>query len=95
MKLQRLGFVLGTALLFAACPKGTENPTPPADPPAATDPAAPAAKTEGQVCCESFGYGAMMAKCCESYSWTAPGECVVPEGMVGGGRAVVADEKCP
>ena len=49
----------------------------------------------GQVCCESFGYGAMMAKCCESYEWVAPDACTVPDGFVGGGKQVVEDGKCP
>ncbi|HVV84376.1 MAG TPA: hypothetical protein VHE35_15015, partial [Kofleriaceae bacterium] len=48
-----------------------------------------------QVCCESFGYGAQMVKCCETYAWTAADACVAPAGLVGGGKDVVSDDKCP
>lgn len=36
-----------------------------------------------------------MAKRCEDYAWTTREARVVPEGFVGGGREIVADEKCP
>lgn len=91
--------VLAATFLLAGCPKEeaprpsadtTPAAAPAADPAApATDPAAPA-----QVCCESFGYGAQMVKCCESYAWTTPEACTVEEGFVGGGKAVVSDDKC-
>ncbi|MES2643625.1 MAG: hypothetical protein V4850_29335 [Myxococcota bacterium] len=87
----RLAFValLLATPFVAGCPKGAE----PASVTAAPDPA-PAAAAEERVCCESFGYGAMMAKCCEAYSWTAPDACVVEDGIVGGGKAIVTDDKC-
>lgn len=47
-----------------------------------------------KVCCESYGFGAGMVKCCESYQWTIPEECVVPDGFVGGGKQIVDDTKC-
>lgn len=47
-----------------------------------------------RVCCESFGYGAQMVKCCESYAWTTAEECTVPEGLVGGGKQVVSGDHC-
>lgn len=75
---------LAFVLLLAGCPKAEPLVTPEPGP----------APVAGQVCCESFGYGAMMVKCCESYAWTAPEACVTPEGFVGGGKAVVADEMC-
>jgi hypothetical protein len=50
--------------------------------------------SDEQVCCESFGYGAMMVKCCESYEWTTRSECAVPEQHVGGGKQVVEAGKC-
>jgi hypothetical protein len=77
----------------AACGKGEpapQQPAPVADEPAAATPTAP----EGQVCCESFGHGAQMVKCCESYAWTTAEACTVPPGMVGGGKQIVAAEKC-
>ena len=58
------------------------KPTPPTPSPAA------------EVCCESFGYGAQMVKCCESYAWT-PAEACVDPGMPGGGKAIVDDALCP
>ncbi|MCP4624808.1 MAG: hypothetical protein GY850_14975 [bacterium] len=47
-----------------------------------------------RVCCESFGYGASMEVCCESYEWTTPEECVVPDDFVGGGKKIVSDAFC-
>lgn len=55
----------------------------------------PAPEASELVCCESYGFGAMMAKCCETYAWTKPTECSVPEGFTGGGKQVVDDGKCP
>jgi hypothetical protein len=87
------------AFTLAACgDKAAPAPTP-TEPPAAT-PTAPAATPAepapaAQVCCESFGYGAQMVKCCETYAWTAADACVVAPGMVGGGKDVVDDSKCP
>lgn len=49
---------------------------------------------DNMVCCESYGYGAQMVKCCETYEWTLPEECTVPEGFVGGGKEIVSDEFC-
>jgi len=46
------------------------------------------------ICCESFGYGSMMVKCCEEYEWTELDECVVEEDFVGGGKQVVSDSYC-
>jgi hypothetical protein len=46
------------------------------------------------VCCESFGYGSEMKKCCESYEWTEADECETSEGLVGGGKQIVDDELC-
>lgn len=80
MRAHTIGFVL----LLAACPKSD---------PASTPPDAPV-DTPAQVCCESFGYGAQMVKCCESYAWTAPDACVVSPELVGGGKAVVDDARC-
>jgi hypothetical protein len=63
--------------------------------PAPAPEAAPAPADAGaKVCCESFGFGSMMKKCCESYAWTAADACVVEDGHVGGGKAVVADDLC-
>lgn len=84
------------ALTLAACggkdQAPTQEPAAPADPqPAATPPSEAAAD---KVCCESFGYGAQMVKCCESYEWTTAAACTVPPGFVGGGKQVVAADKC-
>ncbi len=49
---------------------------------------------DGQVCCESFGYGSEMKKCCETYSWTLPADCTVPGDWVGGSKQIVADSYC-
>ncbi len=52
-------------------------------------------EAEGElICCESFGYGAEMVKCCETYEWTTAEECAVPEAFVGGGKQVVDDSYC-
>lgn len=87
------------ALALAACGGKARPAAPPTeagdtggaatagDPPAETAPA-------DRVCCESFGYGAQMVPCCQSYAWTTAAECTVPPGMVGGGKQVVADDKC-
>ncbi len=83
-----VGLLIPLTLVLGGCPKGADPTTPPAGDPAAS----PA--TAGQVCCESFGYGSMMVKCCESYAWTAPAECVVAPDMAGGGMEIVDDAKC-
>jgi hypothetical protein len=49
---------------------------------------------EGRICCESYGYGSEMVKCCESYELTTPEECVYPADYVGGGKQIVADSYC-
>ncbi|HPW45489.1 MAG TPA: hypothetical protein PKU96_03865 [bacterium] len=46
------------------------------------------------VCCESYGFGAMMVKCCEEYTWIPRNECAIPEGFVGGGKEIVGDSLC-
>ncbi len=51
-------------------------------------------QTDGLVCCEAFGYGSNWEKCCETYEWTLPAECTVPEDWVGGGKQIVADSYC-
>ena len=51
-------------------------------------------KEEKRVCCESYGYGSEMKKCCETYEWVEPGQCGAEEGIVGGGKEVVDDSKC-
>jgi hypothetical protein len=92
----RLAFVvlLLTTTFVAGCPKGAAPASVTAAQDRAAEAPAAAATAEGRVCCESFGYGAMMVKCCEAYSWTAPDACVVEDGMVGGGKAIVSDDKC-
>jgi len=47
-----------------------------------------------QVCCESFGYGSGMVKCCVSYAWTTASQCVVPADFVGGGKQIVDNSFC-
>ena len=42
-----------------------------------------------KVCCESFGYGARMIKCCQSYEMVPRDQCKVEDGLVGGGKQVV------
>ena len=42
-----------------------------------------------KVCCETFGYGARMIKCCQSYEMVLKDQCKVEDGMVGGGKQVV------
>ncbi len=46
------------------------------------------------VCCESYGIGAELAKCCEYYEWTQKKLCVTPEGLDGGGKQIVSDSFC-
>lgn len=46
------------------------------------------------VCCEIFGYGSKMKKCCFKYRWLSKSKCVVPKNFVGGGRRVVKDSFC-
>lgn len=82
------------AVALAAC--GTTKTPPGPAPEPTTGPVKPVDTTPaGKVCCESFGYGAQMVKCCEAYAWTTADECKVAPGFVGGGKQVVADEKCP
>ncbi|HRG77212.1 MAG TPA: hypothetical protein PLX69_21820 [Leptospiraceae bacterium] len=42
-----------------------------------------------KVCCETFGYGARMIKCCQSYEMVSRDQCKVEDGLVGGGKQVV------
>ena len=85
------------ALSLGACAKTSDNtdakPTEAAKTEPATSEVVPAA-AEAKVCCESFGYGSQMVKCCETYNWTTTAECSVEPGFVGGGKAVVGDELC-
>ncbi|MBN1896110.1 MAG: hypothetical protein JW789_00095 [Candidatus Aenigmarchaeota archaeon] len=46
------------------------------------------------VCCESYGFGAEMVKCCEIYNLTAPEDCAVDVDFVGGGKNIVDDSYC-
>lgn len=46
------------------------------------------------VCCESFGYGTKMKKCCESYQMMPPENCKVEEGTAGGGMQIVDNSFC-
>ena len=50
--------------------------------------------TEDKVCCESFGYGAEMKECCQSYEWTTLDNCEAPNKLVGGNERVVDDSYC-
>ena len=87
--------LLLVSLVLCAC--STPAPAPPPAPvpaPAPVPPPTPVPPPAAQVCCESFGFGARMVKCCESYAWTAPEACTVPPDFVGGGKAVVADSMC-
>jgi hypothetical protein len=85
------------AFALAACGGKAKAPAqPPADAPTSDAPttAPPPAEAAAKVCCESFGYGAQMVQCCESYEWTTAEACTVPPGFVGGGKQVVAADKC-
>jgi hypothetical protein len=98
MKLMTIAMV-AAALALASCGKGSgpKEPAAPSADPAGDggDPDAPAAEPGAdRVCCESFGYGAGMEKCCESYAWTTAAECTIPPGFVGGGKNVVTDDRC-
>lgn len=53
-----------------------------------------ASPPKGSVCCESFGFGTFGIKCCESYQWTEPEACKVPDDHVGGGRRIVSPKYC-
>ena len=53
----------------------------------------PKTKTK-MVCCESFGYGTKMKKCCESYQMMPPENCQVEEGTAGGGMQIVDNSFC-
>jgi predicted small secreted protein len=46
------------------------------------------------VCCETFGYGAMMEKVDSTYAMVSEDECIVPDDFVGGGKNVVDDDFC-
>ena len=46
------------------------------------------------VCCESFGYGAFMEKCWQTYQWTTADECMESADVVGGGAEIVDDSFC-
>ena len=52
------------------------------------------ASDDAKVCCESFGYGSRMIKCCETYEWSTAARCKTPSGLVGGGRKIVDDSYC-
>jgi hypothetical protein len=49
---------------------------------------------DARVCCESFGYGSRMVKCCRTYEWSTASRCKTPPELVGGGKAIVADSYC-
>ena len=50
---------------------------------------------EGLICCESYGWGAYMIKCCEEYELMAEEDCVTPEPpWTGGGKQVVDNSYC-
>ena len=80
-------------------PPGVVEPSAdPSGPAPATE--APPAPTEqkpagDRICCESFGYGAMMVECCQETAWTTAEECTVKAGHVGGGKRIVDGSKCP
>lgn len=46
------------------------------------------------ICCESFGYGSRMKKCCESYKMVPAEKCKIPNGIVGGGMIQVHTSFC-
>lgn len=81
-------FVVIFALVFMVwgCTKKVETSTPVKEDTKAV--------STDKVCCESYGYGAEMKKCCEKYEWTKQSECSVAEGFVGGGKNVVDNAKC-
>ena len=47
-----------------------------------------------KVCCESFGYGTKMKKCCESYQMMPPENCQLEDGTAGGGMQIVDNSFC-
>jgi hypothetical protein len=47
-----------------------------------------------KVCCETFGYGSLMIKCCQTYEMVPKDQCKVEEGLVGGGKQVVDVSFC-
>ena len=52
-------------------------------------------ETEGEkVCCKIYGLGTNMVKVNIRYGWIEESECVVPEGLLGGGREIVDDAYC-
>jgi hypothetical protein len=81
--LHRASILSLSLFLLGGCPKESNPPDP-----------EPTPGPDGLVCCESFGYGSMMAKCCESYEWTAPDACAVSADHVGGGKQVVDASLC-
>ena len=62
--------------------------------PNSADPSIAALPANATVCCESFGYGAMMVKCCESYAWVLPDQCSTEATTGGGGKKIVDDSLC-
>ena len=50
--------------------------------------------SEEMVCCEIYGYGAMMDKVSVKHEWKLPEECTVPVDFVGGGKDIVDDANC-
>lgn len=47
-----------------------------------------------EVCCRSFGIGADLLECCESYDWEKEEDCSLPDNNDGGGKEVVDDIYC-
>jgi len=45
-----------------------------------------------QICCNTFGYGSLMEKCCHRYAWSAADEC--DKEWKGGGSEIVDDSFC-
>ncbi len=48
----------------------------------------------GKVCCHTFGYGAFMARCCDTYAWIDQGTCIYPQDYVGGGAEIAPNAYC-
>lgn len=86
-----MGVLFLAASLFAGCTTQKQEADTTVD---ETEEETQDQKEEGKVCCESFGYGAEMKKCCETYEWTDADKCTTEEGFVGGGKEIVDDSKC-
>jgi len=50
--------------------------------------------SSNHICCKVYGLGVGMKEVNINYEWRLPEDCVVPEGMTGGGRDIVADRYC-